>query len=220
MQMRYIDRKDKIILFDLDGTLIDSTEAILESFSVAYEHHGESSPDTDLIKSKVGSPLDMMFSSLGVDEHLIEDFVERYRQHYQQICCDKTILLPGAREAVELAHEYAHLGVVTTKTAKYSIEILEYLEIMDHFDILIGRENVVNPKPHPEPILKALKQLPKVTSGIWMIGDTYMDIEAASAANIQSMAVLCGYGSEDELKKYSEKICQNTLEAVQTIAKI
>jgi phosphoglycolate phosphatase len=208
-----------IILFDLDGTLIDSTEAILESFGVAYETHGERVPDEALIKAQIGHPLDAMFSTLGVAEEKVWDYVHAYKMHYRTISCQKTILLPKAKEAVELASRHATLGVVTTKTAKYSVELLEHLGLMHHFEVLIGREDVENPKPHPEPIHKALEKLPKVSEKIWMVGDTCMDMLSARAANVVGVGLTCGYADEASLINCTDHIYKNALEAVQFIAK-
>jgi phosphoglycolate phosphatase len=208
----------KIILFDLDGTLIDSTEAILESFAVAFKTFQEEVPAADLIKAEIGHPLDQMFSTLGVEEEKVWNYVHAYKMHYREISCAKTLLLPHAREAVELASKYATLGVVTTKTAKYSIELLEHMGLMSYFEVLIGREDVEHPKPHPEPIQKALLKLPTVTNDVWMIGDTCMDMLAAKSANVGSVAVTCGYGNSETLSRCSDNIYQNALEAVGFIA--
>lgn len=210
----------KIILFDLDGTLIDSTEAILESFTVAFKTFQEEVPADDLIKAEIGHPLDHMFSILGVEEEKVWDYVTAYKMHYRKISCAKTVLLPEAREAVELASKHATLGVVTTKTAKYSIELLEHMGLMSYFEVLIGREDVEHPKPHPEPIQKALLKLPTVTNNIWMIGDTCMDMLSAKQANIGSVGVTCGYGNHETLSKCSDNIYQNAFEAVGFIANI
>jgi len=208
-----------IILFDLDGTLIDSTEAILESFSVAFKTFGERVPDDALIKAEIGHPLDAMFSTLGVGKEEVDAYVHAYKMHYREISRAKTVLLPEAREAVELAAKNATLGVVTTKTAKYSIELLEHMGLMSYFEVLIGREDVTNPKPDPEPIQKALTKLPSDTSDIWMVGDTCMDMLAAKAANVGSVGVTCGYGSVESLTLCTDNIYQNALEAVRFIAK-
>ena len=207
-----------IILFDLDGTLIDSTEAILESFGVAFKTFGKDVPEDRLIEAEIGHPLDVMFPTLGVEKDKVEAYVHAYKMHYREISCAKTVLLPDALEAVKLASKYATLGVVTTKTAKYSIELLEYMGLMDYFDVLIGREDVINPKPHPEPIEKALAKLPSDTSEIWMIGDTCMDMLAAKEANVDSVGVTCGYGTVESLMKCTDNIYQNALEAVTFIA--
>ncbi len=209
-----------IILFDLDGTLIDSTEAILESFAVAFKTFNNNVPDDALIKAEIGHPLDVMFITLGVEEEKVWDYVSAYKMHYRKISCAKTILLPEAKEAVELASQYATLGIVTTKTAKYSVELLEHMGLMHYFEVLIGREDVTNPKPHPEPIQKALKKLPSDTDEIWMVGDTCMDMLSASSANIASVGVTCGYGSPNSLALCTDNVYHNSLEAVQFIAKI
>lgn len=211
-------KKDKIILFDLDGTLIDSTDAILESFAAAYAQHGAPLPDAARIKALIGYTLDDMFASLGIRATQIEGYIHAYKQHYREISCQKTTLLEGAKDAIVLAHRDAHLGVVTTKTGQYSIELLAHMGLMQYFEVLIGRDDVTYPKPDPEPIHKALNQLPEVTGGVWMIGDTCMDMEAARAANIEGMAVLCGYGTEEKLMRCSSQIYQNSLEAIQFIA--
>jgi len=211
---------EKIILFDLDGTLIDSTEAILESFAVAFQRFEGDVPSDAHIKAEVGHPLDMMFATLGVKEENIGDYVAAYKEHYRKISCEKTVLLDEAREAVELASRHAVLGVVTTKTAKYSIELLEHMGLMHYFDVLIGREDVTHPKPDPEPIHKALSKLPSVTTNIWMIGDTQMDMLAAKAAKIDCVGLTCGYGSFESLESCTDNIFENALDAVTFIAKL
>ena len=208
-----------IILFDLDGTLIDSTEAILESFGVAFESFGDIIPSDERIKAEIGHPLDAMFSTLGVAEEKVWDYVDAYKMHYRKISCQKTILLPEAREAVILAAKHATLGVVTTKTAKYSIELLEHMDLMKYFDVLIGREDVEHPKPHREPIDKALAALESENKVIWMIGDTCMDMEAAASADVKSVGVTCGYASSETLGLCTDNLYQNAHQAVQFITK-
>ncbi|MEN4053532.1 MULTISPECIES: HAD family hydrolase [Sulfurimonas] len=204
-----------IILFDLDGTLIDSTEAILESFHNAFDFYGYPHPSDDAIKALIGHPLDIMFGHLGVEEDKVWDFVTVYKEHYRDISTQKTVLLPHAKEAVELAGSFAELGIVTTKTGKYSRILMEYFGLMDSFKVLIGREHVEHPKPHAEPILKALEAVDiEEKSHVWIIGDTELDIIAADAAGINSIGVLSGYGTEETLKKFTNVIFSDAYEAV------
>ena len=203
-----------IILFDLDGTLIDSTEAILESFHMACKLNGHEVVEDEKIKSLIGYPLDVMFASVGAKEEKVWDFVNSYKEHYRDIATQKTVLLQNAREAIIAAKEFATLGIVTTKTGLYSKILMEHFGVMQHFDVLIGREDVEHPKPHPEPILKALEKLGCTDESVWMIGDTKLDLLSAKDAHVQSIGVLSGYDTEETLQKYTNIIFRDTLEAV------
>ena len=202
-----------ILLFDLDGTLIDSTEAILESFHHAFDAYQTPRREDKEIEALIGYPLDIMFSRLGIEESKVWEYVATYKAHYQKISRDKTILLPFAKEAIERASKIATLGVVTTKTAQYSRVLLEYFGVMHHFDVLIGREDVEHPKPHKEPIEKALLSLHS-DDDVWMIGDTKLDLLSAADAGVNAIGVCSGYDSCEVLSSYTEHIFSDALEAV------
>ena len=207
------------ILFDLDGTLIDSTEAILESFHNSFDVHQHPHPSDEAIKALIGHPLDVMYADLGVEENLVWDFVDTYKEHYRKIAKQKTVLLDYAVEAIREAQKVARLGIVTTKTGKYSRDILEHLGLMDAFEVLIGREDVEHPKPHGEPIIKAINIMNCNKEQCWMIGDTRLDIASADNAGIKSIAVLSGYDKKEQLLTLTELIEENALDAVKFIAK-
>ena len=202
-----------IILFDLDGTLIDSTEAILESFHRSFDLHNLPRREDEEIKSLIGYPLDIMYENLGVQKSVISEIIITYKEHYRDISTQKTQLLQNAKEAVELASKFAKLGIVTTKTGHYSKILMEHFEIMHHFEVLIGREDVENPKPHAEPIMKALEKMDSKNREIWMIGDTKLDLIAAKNANINSIGVLSGYDGPETLKMFTNVILNDALEA-------
>ena len=209
----------KVILFDLDGTLIDSTEAILESFKRSFEYFGEKAPKEADILPQIGHPLFDMFVNLGVKRDVANKYVAKYKENYRRVHITKTVLLKGAKEAIELAYSSgAKLGVVTTKTGKYSIELLEHFKLMQYFSTLIGSEDVKNHKPHPEPINLALSRL-NVTnsSNVYMIGDTCMDMLAAKNAGIIGVGVEFKYTQLEELKSCNDVIECGVFEAVSNI---
>lgn len=203
-----------IILFDLDGTLIDSTDAILESFHHSFDVHGIAHFDDADIKALIGYPLDVMYSELGIEEEKVWEIVATYKEHYRKISTQKTVLLENAREAVRVASGFANIGIVTTKTGKYSQVLMEHFGLMDYFDVLIGREDVTLPKPDAEPILKALESFDTGDKDIWMIGDTKLDLISAQNAGVNAIGVLSGYDSIESLKKYTDIICSDALDAV------
>ncbi|KLD95867.1 HAD family hydrolase [Aliarcobacter butzleri] len=212
---------NKIILFDLDGTLIDSTDAIVSTFRFAFKEQGFDFRGSDKnIKDLIGYPLDIMFERLGVSKQKVWDYVDSYKNRYRVISVEQTTLLENAFEAVQLASKIARVSVVTTKTRMYTIPILDNFNITQYFEVITGRENVENPKPHPEPILKTLAQMnyDKNSDDVWMIGDTKLDLICANEAKVNAIGVLCGYSDEEELLKYTNIVKKDALEAIKYIS--
>ena len=207
----------KTILFDLDGTLIDSTSAIVQGFQSTFGDLQLPIPDGDAITRLIGYPVADMLRLLGCPPETIQKGRERYAHHYKLISRPQTTLLPYAKEAIALASTFAKVGIVTTKTSANSWPLLEHLQVASYFQCIIGFEDVTHAKPHKEPILKAMKILEATPQNSWMIGDTKFDTQSAKNAGISSVGVLAGYGDREELAKEATHICGNALEAVEYI---
>ena len=203
-----------IILFDLDGTLIDSTDAIVSTFHHSFDVHKTKHPSDKEIMALIGYPLDIMYKELGINENEVWDYVSTYKEEYRKISTQKTELLACAKEAVLEASKFAKLGIVTTKTGVYSEILMRHFDLMKYFEVLIGREHVQNPKPHAEPIFKALEYFDIQDKEIWMIGDTKLDLISAKNAGINSIGVLSGYDKKSTLQRYSDVVLKDALEAV------
>lgn len=182
----------KAIMFDLDGTLIDSTDAILKGFDAAFTAMGEEKRDHLLIKPLIGHTLEDMFAALNAKGDL-QAYKKAYKEYYHSIYLDETSLLPGALEGITEAASFAKLCVVTTKANAPAKILLEHLGILKYFEFIIGRDDVKMPKPDPEPILLALKKLGSEKKYTFMIGDTTLDIKAAKSAGVWGLGVTCGY---------------------------
>jgi len=214
-------KQDLTILFDLDGTLIDSTDAIVTSFNYALQKHGYKIPAKEKITQNIGHPLSEMFSRLGVSTQDLNEVITSYKLKYRTISKQMTSFLPKAKEAIQLARSYGKVAAVTTKTSKYSKEILEHLGVREYFQGIVGFEDVQHHKPHKEPILKALQILKTQDfKSVYMIGDTQLDILSAKNAKVNSFAVTSGYESEQSLIKFTNHIKPNAFEAVKEIIKI
>lgn len=209
-------KKQKTILFDLDGTLIDGTQAILEAFEVALQGT-QTHFDDERIKAMIGFPLDIMFANLGFVGEQITERIAAYKAHYLQIYLAQTTLLPRVKEALSKARDFADLAVVTTKGTASSKAILRNLGVLHLFGAVVGRDDVSEPKPSAEPILKALTLLDKGKTDAFMVGDTHLDIKAAQNAKISPIAITCGYESEQNLAKYGVLLKANAYEAVEFI---
>ncbi len=215
----------KIILFDMDGTLIDSTDAIYESFCVVFEKHKMPPKSKAEVAQYIGYPLDDMFAFLGAERERIAQLCADYKAHYMQIHNAKTKMLDGAVEAIKMASEFASLGIVTTKSSDSSRKLLAHFGVAKHFSVMIGKNDVINPKPHKEPILKALAGMQGLginaeAHNAFMIGDTILDLIAAKDAGIIGLGVLCGYGLRADLEQYSKFIFKDTMEAVKFAKRI
>lgn len=210
----------KSILFDLDGTIIDSTDAIIEGFIVSCEQENLKNCDLSIVPSLIGYPLWDMFKEINVPESKIDNCISHYKTHYRKISHQQTTLIKNAKEALILAKSFAKTCAVTTKIGQRSIPLLETLDIWQYLDDIVGFDDVSKPKPDKEPIILAMNKINASPEKTWMIGDTHMDMQSAKNANIQGIGVLSGYQDETSLKKWSNIIKKDSLEAVKYIKDI
>lgn len=182
-----------LLIFDLDGTLIDSKKDLAISVNLTFRDLGLPEKPLEEIYGYVGNGVRrLIFDSLGsADPALIEQSLQIFEAHYLKHLLDETVLYPGMEEV--LAHfKEKKKAVVTNKPLLYTTRIMEGLGARPHFDLILGSEPIVNLKPHPEMILRTLDHLRIAPSEAVMIGDSANDVQAARAAGIKSCGV--GYG--------------------------
>jgi 2-phosphoglycolate phosphatase len=205
----------RAVAFDLDGTLIDSTDAIVRSAWHTFDVLGEPRPSREAIVRTIGHPLEEQFGLLtGHDPH---ECARIYRERYGEICRAMTTLVPGAMEMLEaLAEAGLDLGFVTSKRRQFAEWILEHLGVLGFFRVRIGPDDVARPKPQPDPILRALDLFGVPAEAMRYVGDMDFDVLACRAAGVRCVAVTTGYADRAELEALRPEIVLDTLREVAT----
>ena len=193
--------KIETILFDLDGTLIDTNELIIASFTHTVEKFGDRPYTREEILDFIGPPL--VDSLTLVNPNKIDDMVTAYREHNYANHEKYVKAYPDVVETIKkLKTKGYKMGIVTTKihhTAELGLKIAGMEGI---FDVIIGLDDVENAKPHPEPVLTAIDQLKANPMTTLMVGDNYHDIEAGQNAGVQTAGVAWAIKGRESLEKY------------------
>lgn len=182
------------VLFDLDGTLADTTELILTCFRHTMERHrGEPLAD-ELWLSTMGKPLRVQMERFASSPEEHEAMVRTYVAHQDGIHDDMVHPFPGVADLLgALEGRGVPLAVVTSKGREMAIRTLRCSGLLDFFSHLVGGDEVSNGKPHPESVHKALGALGLAGgSGVVFVGDSPWDVLAGKAAGVRTAAALWG----------------------------
>ena len=189
----------KSILFDLDGTLTDSGEGIINCASLALEHFGIPVPDRETMRVFVGPPLDKSFREFGVPADRTDEAIRVYRSRYIPIGKFENVHYPGIREMLEsLKGEGCRLFVATSKPEKMSVEILEHFDLAKYFDGICGA-TLDGSRSTKEDVIEYLIRENGRASHMLMVGDTVYDILGAKAHGIPAIGVDWGYGETEDM---------------------
>jgi phosphoglycolate phosphatase len=190
-----------VLLFDLDGTLIDSALGITRCAVHAFEQLGEPVPDEATLRSWIGPPLRDSFAPRLHDAQRIERAVELYRARYDVVGWTEHTIYAGIGDAVQALHAAGHrLAVVTAKNEPHARRIVEHLPFGACFEDVIGATIDGRLSHKPELIAEALERLGLEASSCAMIGDRRMDMAGAAYHAMPGVGVLWGFGSADELQ--------------------
>jgi pyrophosphatase PpaX len=181
------------LLFDLDGTLVDSIDLILQSSRYAFQGFDGYAPTDDEWRAGIGRPLETMFRHYAPHEEEVKRLVARYRE-YQLEHHDR--LLRPYEGVVELLRDLDRAGhpmaLVTSKAGWLAKRALELAGVADLFSVLVGCDSCVNHKPHPEPVERALELLSVEPGQALFVGDSSHDVEAGRAAGVFTVGVTWG----------------------------
>jgi len=191
----------KYILFDLDGTLTDPVEGITKSLQYALESFGIAVKSRDCLKPFIGPPLRDTFRKCGIAEQDIEPVVAKYREYFGVTGLFENTLYDGVDGLLNgLCSSGKTLILATSKAAVYSQRILEHFDIAKYFRFVSGAEMDGRRSKKSQVIGYALEQCKITDVGqCVMIGDREHDMIGAKACGMDSVGVLYGYGSREEL---------------------
>ena len=191
----------RTILFDLDGTLIDTNELIIASFTHTLGQYSDHAYSREDILEFIGPPLIDSFKQ--VDPNRVDEMIQTYRDHNLTNHNTYVRAYPTVVDTMkQLKKAGYNLGIVTTKindTAELGLKVTGMEGI---FDVLIGLDDVTHAKPHPEPIIKALDQLNATASSTLMVGDNYHDIESGKNAGTKTAGVAWTIKGREVLEAY------------------
>src|SRR4051794_2552861 len=193
-------RRLPTLLFDLDGTLLDSLELILNSARYCFEKLGRQAPSDEEWSAGIGIPLFTMLRRYAESESDVPVLIAAYRE-YQLANHDRlTRCYDGVVDAIRTFHTAGHeLAIVTSKSEALALRGLVHVGLARYIDTIVGCDASVRHKPHPEPVQIALHRLGCDPSQALFIGDSIHDINAGNAAGVQTVAALWGAGSRAEL---------------------
>lgn len=187
------------VIFDFDGTLADTSELITNSFQCIYKkYHGEEKTPEYIAKS-FGEPLRTTIEREFTQPY--DEVVKEYRAYQFGRFDTEVKLFSNSKETLrELAKRGIKLGIVTSRLRSTTDHALELFNIKEYFKVIVPADEVENHKPHPEPLLKALKSLKSMPKETLFIGDSKFDIGCAK--NAGAISVLVGWHNNvDEIKK-------------------
>ncbi len=186
----------KAILFDLDGTLIDSAQDIALALRKTLRELGMEDRMPDDVRNFIGGGVRALLESvLGKDFR--EEMVELFRSYYMESPVVYTKPYEGIPQTImELRRRGIKLAVVTNKLEELSVEILKRLSLLEYFDIVVGGDTFAEKKPSPVPVSKTLVALGVEPEEALMVGDTEADILAGRRAGIKVALALWGYAGD------------------------
>ena len=214
------------LLFDLDGTLIDSTKDIADSVRHIQKKFGFLISEDAQVAEFIGDGVGPLVARAlpGIDTKKLSEAVEDLKQYYREHCLAHTAPYPGVSETLMMLRGQA-MAVVTNKPERISKRIIDGLKWADYFPVIIGGDTLPEKKPSPAPVQKAITRLKNIfpeangKSAI-MIGDSSHDVLAGKAAGIKTIGVLSNIGNHAELRaSQPDHLIETFLELKKLLAK-
>lgn len=184
----------KIILFDLDGTITDSGEGIINCCELALRHYGLTVPSREEMRVFVGPPLHETFQKFGVPAEECDNAVKVFRSRYTTVGIFENSPYPGIRELLEaLTANGNRLFIATSKPEEMANRVLEHFDLAKYFELVCGA-TMDRSRVEKSDVIAYLLSYIGSTDNTVMVGDTAFDVTGAASHNIPTIGVAWGYG--------------------------
>lgn len=188
----------RLIMFDMDGTLIDSGFAITNTINYVRENLGLERLEKDYILEKVNEPHINSAEFFYGTKEFTQQQTELFEEYYNEHCLTDLVLYDGISELINDLKSDFTLAVATNANSVYAKKMLDHVGIGSHFETILGYDSVKEPKPHPEMLNKILDKHNILSNNAQMIGDSHKDIIAAKNAGVDSVLVNWGFSNHEK----------------------
>lgn len=200
-------QKKQLIIFDMDGTLIDSGDAITNTVNFVRTNIGLTAmPKNELLSNMNNPNINSAEFFYGTSEFTDEQ-TELFGKYYDQNCVKDISLYDGIKELLENISEYFTLSIATNASVEFAKKMIEHLNIDHHFDYIVGSNEVSTPKPHPEMLLNTLEALQIQNKHSILVGDSNKDKKAAEACDMDYLLVNWGFSQHKQ-----DNVISNSME--------
>jgi pyrophosphatase PpaX len=206
------------LLFDLDGTLVDSIELIIRSMRHAFHGHVGHVPTDDEWRALIGRPLVDSFREFVAEEPEVERLIGRYREY--QLANHDRLLRPyeGVVAAIRGFASAGHpMALVTSKADWLAQRALVHVGLEDAIPVVVGCDSCTRHKPHPEPVERALALLRSSSSDAIFVGDSPHDVESGRAAGVYTVGVTWGAFTRDEMARAGADLVIHEVETLHQV---
>lgn len=217
---QYMNNEITTLLFDLDGTLINTNDLIIASFTDTLQHYYPDTYTREDILQFIGPPLFDTFNA--IDKERVNEMIDHYRTHNWNNHDTLVTQYEGVFEAVKALKEAGFkLGIVTTKKRDIALRGLQISGLIDYFEVIVAYDDIERAKPDPEAILKAMQILHSTAKETIMIGDNYHDILGGKNAGTKTAGVAWSEKGRDYLAGFDpDYMLENMLDLLDIVGSI
>jgi phosphoglycolate phosphatase len=202
-------RKPEVVLFDLDGTLIDTAPDLAASIDSTLQQLGLPARGEEKVRGWIGSGIEGVLKRALTDDFNAQPDAEQFnsaleifKEIYFANVCQHSRIYPGVREALDYLEENNFaIACVTNKGGRFTDKLLKEIGLYERFGIIVSGDTLAVKKPDPLPILHAAKHFSASASATLMVGDSVTDVNAARAAGCQILCVPYGYNKGQNVRE-------------------